>query len=143
MSDNTINDGLKKVLYTGIGLAAVSVDLIGKTVELLAAKGEEAIEKGKVMNEELKRKRAAAKANVKEIAGALEQMSKEEVEAIKAKLDDIEKEMKEVGEKVKTNVESIADRLEELSREEISAIKAKLEEIRKNWTDDGDKGDEG
>jgi polyhydroxyalkanoate synthesis regulator phasin len=143
MSENNINEGLKKVMYTGLGLAAVSVDMIAKAVELLAAKGEEAYEKGKVLNEELKRKRAVARANVQDIAEALDQMSKDEVETVRAKLADIEQAMADAGKEAKINAASIADRLEELSRDEIGAIKAKLEEIKKNWTDDGDKGAEG
>jgi polyhydroxyalkanoate synthesis regulator phasin len=142
MSENNVNESLKKVMYTGLGLAAVSIDMIAKAVELLAAKGEEAFEKGKVMNEELKRKRAAARANVKEIAEALDQMSKDEVETIRQRLADIEAAMAEAGKEAKTNAASIAARLEELSREEIGAIKAKLDEIKKNWMDDGDKGAE-
>jgi len=143
MTENNINDALKKVMYTGIGLAAVSVDMVAKAVELLAAKGEEVVEKGKVLNEELKRKRAAARANVKEIIDAMEQMSRTEVEAIRAKLADIEEAMAEVGKDAKVSAESVAARLEELSREEIGVIKSKLEEIWKNWTDDSDKGAEG
>ncbi len=142
MSDN-INDGLKKVWYTSVGLAAVSVDAVGKAIETLASKGEEAVQKSKVMNEELKRKRAAAKASVREITDALEHMTKEEIEIIRVKLAEIEKVMEEAGREVKMNAESVAERLEEMGREEIGAIKAKLDEIRQNWTDDHDKGEQG
>lgn len=142
MSDN-INDGLKKVWYTSVGLAAVSVDAVGKAIETLASKGEEAVQKSKVMNEELKRKRAAAKASVREITDALEHMTKEEIEIIRVKLAEIEKVMEEAGREVKMNAESVSERLEEMGREEIGAIKAKLDEIRQNWTDDHDKGEQG
>jgi polyhydroxyalkanoate synthesis regulator phasin len=142
MSDN-INDGLKKVWYTGVGLAAVSVDAVGKAIETLAAKGEEAVQKSKVMNEELKRKRAAAKASIQEIMDALEKMTQEEIELIRAKLGEIEKAMEEAGREVKMNADSVAERLEEMGREEIGAIRAKLDEIRQNWTDDHDKGEQG
>ena len=138
------NEGLKKVLYTGVGIAAVSADAIGKAVDTLAAKGEEAVQKGRVMNEELKRKRAVTKANIKDVADALEEMTKEEVEAMRAKISDIEKTMAEAGKSVKMDAATIAAHLEKMGRDEIDAVKAKIEEIRKNWTDDdGDKGDKG
>ncbi|SHH91646.1 hypothetical protein SAMN02745823_01416 [Sporobacter termitidis DSM 10068] len=142
MSENNLNEGLKKVLYTGVGLAAMSVDAVGKAVEALAVKGEEAVQRGKVVNEELRRKRAAARANVRDIADALEKLTKEEVEEIRTKLSDVEKTLEETGKDVIMNAESIASRLEELSKEEIDAIKAKLDEISKKWTDDGDQGSE-
>lgn len=119
MSDN-VSDVLKKVAYTGIGLAALSVDMIGKAAETLAARGEEAVQKGKVMNEELRRKRAAAKANARDIADALE----------------------DTGKEIKLTAEAVTANLKEMSREEIDTIRAKLEEIRMNWTDNSDKGAE-
>lgn len=141
MSDN-MSDVFKKVVYTGIGLAAMSVDMIGKAAETLAARGEEAVQKGKVMNEELRRRRAAAKAGIKDLAEALEKMTKEEIEAIRTKLSSIEKTAEETGKEVKLNAEAIAARLEEMSREDIDTIRAKLEKIRMNWTDNGDEGAE-
>lgn len=141
MSDK-INDGFKKVAYTGIGLAAMSADMLGKAVETLAARGEEAVQKGKVMNEELRRRRSAAKADIKDIADALEKMTKEEAASLRAKLSSIEKTAEEAGKVVKLNAESIAASLKEMSREEIDTIRAKLEEIRMNWTDNSDEGAE-
>ena len=99
MSDNTMSDGLKKMLYTGIGIAAISVELMGKAVDSLAARGEEAIQRGRVLNEELKRKRAAAKANMNDIGGALEKMSKEELETIRVKVEEICKKWTDDGDK--------------------------------------------
>ena len=141
MSDK-MNDGLKKVAYTGIGLAAMSVDMLGKAVETLAARGEEAVQKGKVMNEELKRRRSAAKEDVKDIADALEKMTKEEIASLRIKLSGIEKKAEETGKEVKLTAEAIAASLKEMSREEIDSIRAKLEEIRMNWIDKSDEGEE-
>jgi polyhydroxyalkanoate synthesis regulator phasin len=143
MSENNFNDVMKKVMYSGIGLVALSVDMLGKAVETLAARGEEAVQKGKVMNEELKRRREAAKANAKEVSEALEKMTREEVAAIKAKLLELEQTLEKAGRNVILNRESISGRLEEMSREDIEVIKAKLAEIEKKWADDGDKGAEG
>lgn len=142
MSDNNMNDGIKKVVYTGIGLAAMSADAVGKAVNSLAARGEEAVQRGKIMNEELKRKRASAKANFKDIADALEKMTKDEIDSIRSKLSDIENTIERKSKDVKLNAEAITAQLVEMSQEELEAIKAKIEEIRMNWTDDGDKGAE-
>ena len=60
MSEN-LNDGIKKVLYAGVGLAAASVDAVGKAVDSLATRGEETVQKNKAVQEELKRKKDAAK----------------------------------------------------------------------------------
>lgn len=143
MAENTMNDMFKKMMYTGIGLAAVSVDMVGKAVESLAARGEEAVRRGKVMNEELKRKRDAARANVGEVAASLEKLTKEEIQAIKAKICDIQKTLEKAGKGAVLHADAISTRLEEMSKEEIDAIKAKIEEIEKNWMDDGDEGAEG
>ena len=143
MSENNFNDVMKKVMYSGIGLVALSVDMLGKAVETLSARGEEAIQKGKVMNEELKRRREAAKANVREVTESLEKMTREEVAAIGAKLAEIEQRLEKAGRNIILNADSISGRLEEMSREEIDAIKAKLAEIEKKWADDCDTGAEG
>ncbi len=140
MSDNK-NDGLKKVLYAGVGLAAASAEAVGKAVDSLAAKGEETVQKNKDMNEELKRKKEAAKEAVKDVAEALEKMTKDELEVIRKKLAEIEKSIKQAGKK-KMDAETFADNLKDMSPEELDAIKAKLDEIRMNWTDEDDKGAE-
>ena len=139
MSEN-INNGIKKALYAGVGLAAASADAVGKAVDSLAVKGEETVQKSKAMNEELKRKRDAAKEAVREVAGALEKMTKEELEVIREKLAEIEKKMKQSAKDVKMDADTFAEHLKDMSREEIDAIKAKLDEIGKNRTDDDDKG---
>lgn len=139
MSDS-FNEGLKKVLYTGIGIAAMTADMTVKAVDSLAKKGEEAVQKGKVLNEELKRKRADAESGLSEMADALAEMTKEEIESIRAKLAEIEIKFEETKTDAKMNVEDIMSSLEKMSKEQIASLKARIEEIKENWTDDNDKG---
>jgi polyhydroxyalkanoate synthesis regulator phasin len=139
MSENK-NEGLKKVLYTGVGMAVVTADMAGKAIGSLAKKGEQAIEKGKVMNEELKRKRAAAKADVDAVTESLKDLTKEEIETVRAKLADLEGRFVETKTDVAMNVEDITARLEKMGRDEIEILKASIDEIRKNWSDDNDRG---
>lgn len=141
MSDN-LNEGLKKAMYTGVGIAAVTVDMAGKAIDTLSKKGEEAIQKGKVLNEELKRKKAAVDANIADVADSLEKLGKEEVESIKAKLAEMEAKMKDVKKDAALTSDEIIARLEKMSQEEIESVRTKLEELKKNWTDDNDKGAE-
>ncbi len=132
-----ISEGLKKVLYTGIGAAALTVDVTGKAINTLAKKGEEAIEKGKLMNEELKRKRGKAEVEIKDMAAALGQLSREDIEAVKAKLSEIEHSMGKAAGEMKVSASAIMTSLEKMGREELSYVKEKIEEIRASWNDEG------
>ena len=144
MSDK-LNDGLKKMFYTGIGAAALAVDLTGKAVNTLAEKGEKAVEKGKVMNEELKRKRAKSEVDIKDMAEALGQMSKEEIESVRVKLSEVEDTMDKATSEMKVNATAIISSLEKMGRDDIEYLKAAIEEIKASWkdSDDDDQGTAG
>ncbi len=132
-----ISEGLKKVLYTGIGAAALTVDVTGKAINTLAKKGEEAIEKGKLMNEELKRKRGKAEVEIKDMAAALGQLSREDIEAVKAKLSEIEQSMGKAAGEMKVSASAIMTSLEKMGKEELDYVKEKIEEIKASWNDEG------
>ncbi len=141
MSDR-ITEGLKKTLYTGVGAAALAVDMAGKAVRTLSQRGEQAIEKGRQMNEKLKRKRTKPEMDIKDMAEVLGRMSREEIEAVRLKLSEIEKTMeKSVGE-MKVSASAIMDSLEKMGRDELDIIKEKLEEIAAGWKDDGGDDDQ-
>ncbi len=137
--NDKITEGLKKALYTGVGAAAVAVDVTGKAINTLAKKGEQAIEKGKAMNEELRAKREQARLDIKTMASSLEKLTKEELEAIRAKLAEVECSFEQAHEEAKVNASAILNNLEKLGREELTVIKAKLDELKAEWNDDNDK----
>lgn len=91
-----INDDMKKVLLAGIGAVATTVEKSQEIVDTLIKKGQITVEQGKVLNEELKRavKESQQKDTPEQttsIVDQLDQLSKEEIEAIKKKLAEMEK----------------------------------------------------
>ena len=49
-----LGDGLKKVLLAGVGGAAITAEKSKEIIDEMAKKGEETVERGKAMNQELK-----------------------------------------------------------------------------------------
>jgi polyhydroxyalkanoate synthesis regulator phasin len=103
-----LSEELKKILLAGVGAIALTAEKAKEVIEELVKKGELTVEQGKVLNEELKR---TVKAKVRETlsdddAGAvtqsildqLDRMSVEQFQAIKAKIDQIERTKKNDGE---------------------------------------------
>lgn len=104
-----LGEELKKIVLAGIGAVAVTAEKAKEIIEELVKKGEITVAEGKVLNEELMRK-MKDKVNevVKEhvtvtvtkteeptaadVLANLEKMSKEDLDAIKAKLAELEKE---------------------------------------------------
>lgn len=82
-------DTIKNLLLAGVGAVAVTAEKSKEIVGELVKKGELTVEEGKSLNEELKRK-ADEKANGR-VMDSVEKMSKEERDALRAKLDDLDK----------------------------------------------------
>lgn len=87
---------LKNVVLAGVGAAAVTAEVTKDVADMLVKKGEAAVEQGKVANEELKhtvKKKVREHVTVKvvkeyqDVNSAVEKMTKEEREALKEKLD--------------------------------------------------------
>lgn len=100
----SFNDEMKKVLLAGIGAVATTVEKSQDLVQTLITKGEITVEQGKVLNEELKRnlKDSIKKDKVNPVSSPqeektsklidqLDDMSEEEIAAIKSKLAEMEK----------------------------------------------------
>lgn len=84
---------MKRMFLAGVGAAATAAESASEIIDKFVAKGEITCEQGKVLNEELKRN---AKQKAKEhLFEALEKLSPEDREELKAKLDEIEKEKAE------------------------------------------------
>lgn len=90
MLDN-LSDDLKKILLAGIGAAVVTVEKSKDVVDELVKKGELTVEQGKVLNEELKHdikeKLSCSKDNLETVSKKIENFSKEELAALKEKID--------------------------------------------------------
>ena len=103
MSKNEIKDIAKKIAYTGIGAIAVAAEAAGGVVEKLAEKGEKVATDSKVINEGKKAvkdfKENVSKSKEKKVMDAVVDLTKEEREALRKKLDEFEAEIeKAVGE---------------------------------------------
>lgn len=102
---SNFGEDLKKIFLLGIGAIAVTSEKSKELVDELVKKGELTLEQGKVLNEELKRDikekikdnvsvtvvKKEADVTADTIVDSLGSMSKEDIEAIKAKLDELDK----------------------------------------------------
>ena len=100
---NEFKDIAKKIAYTGIGAVAVAAEAAGEVVEKLAEKGEKVATGSKVINEGKKAvkdfKENVSKSKAKKVMDAVVDMTKEERDALRKKLDEFEAEIeKAVGE---------------------------------------------
>ena len=94
----------KRIFLAGVGAVALTAEKSRELVNELVARGEMTVEQGKVINEELKRDMGCKVRSVVDsmippeetpIAQKLESMSPEELAAIKAKLEELEKKSKQ------------------------------------------------
>lgn len=82
---------MKKVFLAGIGALALTAEKAEALLKELVQKGELTVEQGKVLNEELNYQRAApAKEKQASPLDRVEQLSREERNALKKKLEELE-----------------------------------------------------
>lgn len=99
-----LTENIKKVMLVGIGAMATTAEKSKEIVDDLVKKGELTVEQGKTLNEELKHNlkekfssvvpaTASEKEEVKcdDIISGMDNMTADELEAIKAKLAELEK----------------------------------------------------
>lgn len=90
---SNFNEDLKKVLLAGIGAVAVTAEKSKEVVEQLVKKGELTVEQGKVLNEELKHnvaEKLREPLTVNKISKDLEKVNDEELEILKAKIEELQ-----------------------------------------------------
>ena len=90
---SNFNEDLKKVLLAGIGAVAVTAEKSKEVVEQLDKKGELTVEQGKVLNEELKHnvaEKLREPLTVDKISKDLEKVNDEELEILKAKIEELQ-----------------------------------------------------
>lgn len=97
MANFDLGEELKKVVLAGIGAVATTAEKSKELIDQLVQKGEITVEQGKVMNEELKRNIqekmkenvtvvVKEEASVDKMVEKMDEMSPEELQAIKDKL---------------------------------------------------------
>lgn len=90
---SNFNEDLKKVLLAGIGAVAVTAEKSKEVVEQLVKKGELTVEQGKVLNEQLKHnvaEKLREPLTVDKISKDLEKVNDEELEILKAKIEELQ-----------------------------------------------------
>lgn len=108
----SLGEDLKKIMLAGIGAVAVTSEKSMELIDDLVKKGQVTVEQGKELNEELKRNIKTKVQNTinehvnvtvvakedENILDKLDTLSEEELKAVKAKLDAIEKQKNNVSE---------------------------------------------
>ena len=93
-----ITEGIKKIFLAGVGAVATTGEAAKNLIDNLVEKGELTVEQGTVLNEELKRNTKEkinkhVTVNVvnefKDVFSAVDKMSREELEALKEKLESL------------------------------------------------------
>lgn len=93
-----ITEGIRKIFLAGVGAVATTGEAAKSLIDTLVEKGELTVEQGKALNEELK-KSAKEKMNrhvtvhvvneFKDVYSAVDKMSKEELESLKERLNEL------------------------------------------------------
>ncbi|MDY2626024.1 MAG: hypothetical protein SOV74_06900 [Coriobacteriales bacterium] len=95
-STDFIADGVKNIMLAGIGALAITADKSKELVDKLVKEGEITIGQGRVLNEELRRTVSnhvnQGSAKTTEFIESMTTMAEDDLAAVRAKLDEIEKE---------------------------------------------------
>lgn len=102
-----ITEGIRKIFLAGVGAVATTGEAAKSLIDTLVEKGELTVEQGKALNEELK-KSAKDKMNrhvtvhvvneFKDVYSAVDKMSKEELESLKKRLNELTAKKEEAAE---------------------------------------------
>lgn len=102
-----ITEGIRKIFLAGVGAVATTGEAAKSLIDTLVEKGELTVEQGKALNEELK-KSAKDKMNrhvtvhvvneFKNVYSAVDKMSKEELESLKERLNELTAKKEEAAE---------------------------------------------
>ena len=113
-----LGDGLKKVLLAGVGGAAITAEKSKEIIDEMAKKGEETVERGKAMNQELKHNiKENVNVSVKtstpeELDELLEKMTPEQLEQLKERIQILEEDVAEEPEVSEEPEEACGERNE-------------------------------
>ena len=111
-----LKDGLRTIFLAGVGAVAITGEKASVIIDDLVKKGELTVEEGKVLNEEFKKKAKEnlnpenIQKNVKEVIASIDEMTKEQRDAIRSMLDRLDKKEKE---EAKEEAEELVDAIVE------------------------------
>jgi polyhydroxyalkanoate synthesis regulator phasin len=111
-----LKDGLRTIFLAGVGAVAITGEKASVIIDDLVKKGELTVEEGKVLNEEFKKKAKEnlnpdnIQKNVKEVIASIDEMTKEQRDAIRSMLDRLDKKEKE---EAKEEAEEVVDAIVE------------------------------
>lgn len=94
----SINEDLKKIVLAGIGAVSITAEKSKNLIDNLVKKGEFTVEQGKILNEELKwklrsdKKDASKNTDLSEVIDKVDKLSPEDIEKLKLKLNELDKE---------------------------------------------------
>ncbi len=96
---NEFRDIAKKIVFAGIGAIAVAAEAAGGVVDKLSEKGEQVTTESKIINDGKKAvkdlKENVTKSHAKKAMDAVVNMTKEEREALRRKLDEVDAKLNE------------------------------------------------
>ena len=85
--DNSLTDGLKKIMLAGVGAVALTVEKAEEILDEMVEKGEITVDQGKALNTELKRtvkeNPIGKPAETKDLSKVVEGLSKDELARLK------------------------------------------------------------
>lgn len=85
--DNSLTDGLKKIMLAGVGAVALTVEKAEEILDEMVEKGEITVDQGKALNTELKRtvkeNPIGKNADTKDLVKVVEGLSKDELAKLK------------------------------------------------------------
>lgn len=136
---------LKNVVLAGVGAAAVTAEMTKDVADMLVKKGEDAVKQGKVANEELKhavKKKVREHVTVKvvkeyqDVDSAVEKMTREEREALKEKLDALNRQESKEG-KTEKDFDGREGKEREGCQDVLTQEEGQAEEEKQDSTDEG------
>ena len=111
-----LKDGLRTIFLAGVGAVAITGEKASVIIDDLVKKGELTVEEGKILNEEFTKKAKESlnpeviQKNVKEVIASIDEMTKEQRDAIRSMLDRLDKkEKEEAAEEAQEVVDAIVD----------------------------------
>ena len=109
---SSIRKEIRKVLLAGLGAAAEGVEKGDALLERLAEKGEDTLKQSKVKNEELKRtirESIRGEKESKALQEAIEKMDAGQLQALKARIEKLEKQAVETLQEAETVMKAAED----------------------------------
>lgn len=128
-----LKDGLRTIFLAGVGAVAITGEKASVIIDDLVKKGELTVEEGKVLNEEFKKKAKenlnpeVIQKNVREVIASIDEMTKEQRDAVRSMLDRLDKKEKE---EAKEEAQEVVDALveEAVEDETVEAPDAEIDQ---------------